>query len=449
MTRIMIVEDESIIALDLKNQVQSLGYDVCTLADSGEKALTLAETEKPDLLLMDIVLHGPLDGIEAAGRIRSRLAVPIIFITAHLDEDKLDRAKPILPLGYLFKPIQLRDLKVVIEMALYTAGLEKERSRTELELARHRLHLEELVRERTVELQRVKENLEQDIIARQRTEEDLKRSEERFRLALRNSLLTVFHLDLDLRITWIYNPHPNFSSSRIVGRRVDELIPPGQENVTLAFYQAVLNTGLGGRKEFSYDFTGNFRAFDVVVEPLRGPAGEVVGLTVAAADVTLYKNTQRALLLKEMELTGQASRLAEANTALKVLLEHWQQQKVEQEKNILASLRKLVMPFVDKLKQSGLKEDQQALLSIVESNLKTVTSPLASALSSPEINLTPAEIQITEMIREGRSTKEIASLLNLSADTVATHRKNIRAKMGLTRKGMNLKTYLEFLHRQP
>ncbi|NQU66277.1 MAG: response regulator [SAR324 cluster bacterium] len=129
--RILIVEDEAIIAMELESQLQSLGYKVTSVVDTGEKAIKKAEIDKPDLMLMDIRLKGEMDGIDVAKIIRNRFGIPVIFSTAYLDQERIERAKIAMPFGYVLKPIQERDLKVTLEMALYVAKVETERKKEE------------------------------------------------------------------------------------------------------------------------------------------------------------------------------------------------------------------------------------------------------------------------------------------------------------------------------
>lgn len=125
--RIQIVEDEAIIAMETESSLQNLGYTVTSIVDSGEKALQKAGDDRPDLVLMDIRIKGEMDGIDAAEMIRNRFGIPVIFSTAYLDEERIERAKITMPFGYVLKPIQERDLKVTLEMALYVAKVDKER----------------------------------------------------------------------------------------------------------------------------------------------------------------------------------------------------------------------------------------------------------------------------------------------------------------------------------
>jgi diguanylate cyclase (GGDEF)-like protein/PAS domain S-box-containing protein len=123
--RILVVEDETIVALDLKNSLTVLGYDVVATATTGEAAIARANETRPDLVLMDIILKGEMDGVEAANAIRARLGVPVIFLTACADETTLHRAKITEPFGYLLKPFEERELHGHIEIALYKHRMEK------------------------------------------------------------------------------------------------------------------------------------------------------------------------------------------------------------------------------------------------------------------------------------------------------------------------------------
>jgi PAS domain S-box-containing protein len=134
-TRILIVEDEAIIAMDLQSKLKALGYIVTSIVDNGEAALKKAEADQPDLILMDIRIKGAMDGIETAALIRERSGIPVVFTTAYLEEERIDRAKITMPFGYLLKPYRERDLKVTLEMALYVAKADAERRRIEKELA--------------------------------------------------------------------------------------------------------------------------------------------------------------------------------------------------------------------------------------------------------------------------------------------------------------------------
>ena len=159
--RIMVVEDEWVIANDIKMSLEGFGYEVCSVVSSGEDAVKTAKEKRPDLTLMDIVLPGEIDGIEAATRIGKEHNIPVIYLTAYADDKILSKMKLTGPQAYLVKPFKDRELRAAIELALYRHGIERE-------LEKHRLHLEELVEERTSELTRANQNLKHEIAERER-----------------------------------------------------------------------------------------------------------------------------------------------------------------------------------------------------------------------------------------------------------------------------------------
>lgn len=125
-TKVLIVEDESIVAKDIQQSLEKLGYDVIGTAPTGENAITLALEKHPDVVLMDIMLKGEKTGVEAADEIRSKLDIPVIYLTAYADEKTLSKAKVTEPYGYIIKPFKEVDLHTTIEMALYKHGRESE-----------------------------------------------------------------------------------------------------------------------------------------------------------------------------------------------------------------------------------------------------------------------------------------------------------------------------------
>ena len=133
---ILIVEDENIIALDIKRSLLNLGYDVVGTAASGEDAIIKAEQSRPDLVLIDIMLKGEMDGIEAAEEMRMRFDIPLVFLTAYANDTVLERAKVIQPFGYILKPFRENELHTNIEIALYRHEMEKQLREREAEIWR-------------------------------------------------------------------------------------------------------------------------------------------------------------------------------------------------------------------------------------------------------------------------------------------------------------------------
>jgi len=132
--KILIVEDESIIALHIEDSLKSLGYAIAGISYSGSEAIRMAEESHPDLILMDIMLGGKVDGIRASEQIRTRLDIPVVYLTAYSDESTLQRAKATEPFGYLLKPFKERELSVAIQIGLYRHRMESERTQLILQL---------------------------------------------------------------------------------------------------------------------------------------------------------------------------------------------------------------------------------------------------------------------------------------------------------------------------
>ena len=148
-SKILIAEDEMLIALDIEQAVSRIGYTVIDIVPSGEEVLEAATRIRPDLVLMDIVLHGSMSGIDTAKVLYKKMGIPIVFITAYGDDETLERAKETQPFGYLLKPFDERQLAITIEVALYRDELERERNR----LLREK---DELIRQRDQVLSEIK-----------------------------------------------------------------------------------------------------------------------------------------------------------------------------------------------------------------------------------------------------------------------------------------------------
>ncbi len=296
MNTIIVVDDEVVIAIGLKERLTAMGYDVIGLAHSGEEAVEKAMSFRPDLILMDIMIPGNLDGIHVAEKVKAELDIPVIFLTAFSEDKIIERAKQAEPYGYIVKPFQDRELKAAIEVALYKKETERRLKKSEIKLQKAHDELEQRVEERTTEL-KIK-----------------------------------------------------------------------------------------------------------------------------------------------------AKSLKEVNIAMKVLLKKRQEDKIEIEDNVLTNVKELIEPYFRKIKKTRLDDQQKALLSILESNLKEITSPFTRRMSLKHLYLTPTEIRIANLIRHGRPTKKIAEFMDISPRTVDTHRKNIRRKIGLQQKRANLRSYLLSLH---
>jgi response regulator RpfG family c-di-GMP phosphodiesterase len=124
--KIMVVEDEWVVADQLCRDLKDLGYTVCGTASTGDEAIRTVEADRPDLILMDIILKSKMDGIEAADQITSQFDIPVIYMTAHAKREYIERAKQTKPFGYLIKPFNVKEIHTTIEMALHKHKIDKE-----------------------------------------------------------------------------------------------------------------------------------------------------------------------------------------------------------------------------------------------------------------------------------------------------------------------------------
>ena len=179
---------------------------------------------------------------------------------------------------------------------------------------------------------------------------------------------------------------------------------------------------------------------------LKNKSGERRGTICISRDITERKLTEEKLLNTQRELEEKVKErtasLEEANAALRVLLKKREEDKHELEEKILFNLEELVTPYLEKLKKSTLHERQETYVEIIGKNLKDISSVFSQRLSSLYKKLTPMEIQVANLVQQGKATKEIAEVLHLSAKTIASHRKNIRTKIGIKNKKTNLRSYL-------
>jgi DNA-binding CsgD family transcriptional regulator len=159
-------------------------------------------------------------------------------------------------------------------------------------------------------------------------------------------------------------------------------------------------------------------------------------------EITLRKKAEEALQKSNQELKANSQTLVELNTALKVLLQHREEDKKKFEENILSHVKQLVLPYLERLRNTRLNSDQRGLINVLETNLNNIITPMAGNLLSKYRDLTPTEIRIADLVKEGKTNDEIAGLLCISKNTVKFHRFNLRSKLGVRNKRINLRSYL-------
>ena len=200
----------------------------------------------------------------------------------------------------------------------------------------------------------------------------------------------------------------------------------------------------GKLREFIYDYPchGPDGKHWYYMRAIRMIGDDPLRVVVSHEDITALKLTEEALRRSREEIAEREKSLEEANIALKVLLKQREEDKADLERKVLANVKGLVFPYLEKLKTARLKPRERTLVEIAETHLKDIVSPFLQQMANADLVLTPQEMQVAALIRDGKSSKEIASILIVSEATVSFHRKNLREKFGLKNKRVNLRAYL-------
>jgi PAS domain S-box-containing protein len=323
-----------------------------------------------------------------------------------------------------------------------------------------------------------------ELAERWRAEEILRKSEERYRLLLESSPDPIVVYNLQGEAVYV---NPAFE--QVFGRRREELLGKNIDFVPEESWpetRAAIENMLSGQKIQLFEtkrLTRDGRLLDVQLSSTLyfDEEGKPAGNIVTLRDISAQKRAERELLKyhnqlgelvaertaelaranaqlgqevedrkraetelrkREKELKAQSLHLEEVNTALRVLLKQREADKKELGDVVTSNVRELIGPYLDRLKKGRLAGVQKALVDILESNLNNIIAPFTSQLSARLCNLTPTEIRVANLVKEGKTNKEIAELLLLSKNTILFHRHNIRTKLGLRNSKKNLRSHL-------
>jgi PAS domain S-box-containing protein len=200
----------------------------------------------------------------------------------------------------------------------------------------------------------------------------------------------------------------------------------------------------GPPKNYEFRFinkAGEARNVFLTVDMIPGTRKSIASMV----DITDLRRADETLKVRGRELENKTIELEELNAALRVLLKRREEDRNELEEKVLSNVKKLVLPYIEKLKKGPLDPMTRTSILILESNLRDIIAPFSTKLSSIHMNLTPRELQVASLIKEGKSTKEIAEFLNVSPSAVNICRYRIRHKLGLNNRKINLQTYLSQL----
>jgi len=269
----------------------------------------------------------------------------------------------------------------------------------------------------------------------------LQKCEDRFQALLNASADSAFLMDtngtiLAINETGALRLHK--SVDELTGKKAYDLFPPDLAKSRKARAAKVIRSGKGCR----FQDERNGIVFDNKVYPVIDNRGKVTQLAIYVRDITRQKQAENKLKQREATLKIRTKELEEVNSALKVLLKQRETDKIEIEEKILFNVKELVLPYAQELKKTRLDAKQTAYLNVLQSNLNSIISPFTYGLSSQYSGLTPTEIRIATLVKEGHTAKEIAEMLKVSVRTIEFHKKGIRRKLGLRNRKVNLRSHL-------
>jgi PAS domain S-box-containing protein len=293
-----------------------------------------------------------------------------------------------------------------------------------------------------------------DITEHKQRDRALEESEQKYRLLAENVLDIIWTVDLELRYLYV-SPSVEkllgYTADEIIGKTVDMILT---KESLLRARQLLSEDRERERKVPGKPFQSRTVELQQVHKDgtliwtehkmtfLRDSDNRPVEILGVTRDISKRRQAEEALRRSKLELELKSKYLEEANTALKVLLHHKDDDKIEFQSTVLANVRELVLPCIEKIKACRTSSEQSAFLSILELNLRNIISPFLRNMTVHHFNLTPRELQVATFVKEGKSSKEISELLNLSPRAIEFHRENIRKKLGLRNKKMNLRSYL-------
>lgn len=286
-----------------------------------------------------------------------------------------------------------------------------------------------------------------DITHRRMVEQALRDSEEKYRTIIENIEDGYYEVDLAGNFTFFNN-----AMARIIGYSRDELMGMNNRRIMDEYtarqvykvFHKVYQTDIA-TKAFDWELItkdGAKRIIEVSISLKKNLNANPVGFMGIARDITERRKYVDALEAREKELENKTRDLEELNTALKVLLERRDRDKTELEETVLSNVNDIVMPFLERAKAKAADKQLLEYLTVLEHNLKQITSSFFHSLSVRYANLTTTEIEVANLVKNGKSIKEIADMLNVSGKTIEVHRMNIRKKMGIANTKTSLRTHL-------
>ena len=284
-----------------------------------------------------------------------------------------------------------------------------------------------------------------DITERKAVEDRLRESENLYRAIFETTGAATIIIDDDMTITLInseFEKMTGYKREEWEGKRKwPDYIPKKDLRRMINTHKLRRVDADAAPRNFEHDLIdseGRIRNMFLTADLIPGTKKSVVSFM----DISAWKEAEKGLKKREEELRIKSRNLEELNTALRVLLSQRENDRKELEENVLANVKEFVLPYVEEIKNSQIDDKARAYADILLSNLQDIISPFSRKLSSKYINLTPKEIEVANFIKEGKTSKEIADIMNVSKSAVDIHRYRLRNKLGLNKRKANLRSHL-------
>jgi PAS domain S-box-containing protein len=281
-----------------------------------------------------------------------------------------------------------------------------------------------------------------DITERKKMENALRDSECMYRTLFEATGTVMMIMEEDMTISLANDEFYRLSGCHPTDKRkAYELVHEDDRERMIEWHRNRRKNSLSAPRSYEFKYVkvnGEVRDGLIHVAMIPGTTKSIASIV----DISQIKHAEEELKRSKGELEIKSQGLEEANAALRVLLKHREEDRHVLEERVLANVKELVMPYLEKLRATRLSIVQRSHAEVIESKLNDILSPFLHGLTSKYSNLTPKEIQIINFIREGRTTKEIAALMNASSRTIDFHRNNIRKKFGIKNRRTNLRTFL-------
>jgi PAS domain S-box-containing protein len=312
------------------------------------------------------------------------------------------------------------------------------RIQAEAELKQHRNNLEQLVKEKTAELMRTNENLQQEIAERKKIQEMLGGILD----SVKDHMSMV---DNDYNILWMNNTAKQLFGEHILGKKCYAVYRGRKTRCNNCVITKTFQDGQVHEQEIEItNATGNtLFLWSTFAVASRYSDGRVRAVLEISRDITERKLAEMAIKKSKENLEAKSKTLEELNTTLRVLLHQREEDKKDLEDRVVSNVKRLVIPYIEKMKKNHLDPQQLSNLNILEANLNEIVSPFLHTVR--QLNLTPRETQVASLIKDGKTTKEVAETIGVGISAVDSYRNSIRAKLGLNNKKVNLQSYLQSL----